>query len=126
MIKIQNKQVIDVGDWDTLVEETYGRPYSFQQQGGCKERGTHDFTVPDGADDYEGRTSISENDDEMGVTFAAWLERDPKEPSKEGEPEYHTHMFWERHFYPDMQMIANDLHEKGLLPAGSYMIDIDW
>jgi hypothetical protein len=35
-------------------------------------------------------------------------------------------MWWERNFYPDVQMIANDLHAKGLLDAGEYVINIDW
>lgn len=30
MIKIKNVQMIDVGDWDSLVEKTYGKPYNFQ------------------------------------------------------------------------------------------------
>ena len=33
---------------------------------------------------------------------------------------------YRNYFYPNFQMIANDLHEKGLLPAGEYSIDIDW
>lgn len=33
-------------DWDNLVEETYGKPYMFQQQDGCKDRGTEHITVP--------------------------------------------------------------------------------
>ena len=35
-------------------------------------------------------------------------------------------LFWERNFYPDVQMIANNLHAKGLIEAGDYVIDIDW
>jgi len=35
-------------------------------------------------------------------------------------------MWWERNFYPDVEMIANDLHKRGILEAGEYVIDIDW
>jgi hypothetical protein len=35
-------------------------------------------------------------------------------------------MFWDRNFYPNVQMVANDLHKKGLLEAGEYSIRIDW
>jgi hypothetical protein len=35
-------------------------------------------------------------------------------------------MWWDRNFYPNLQMVANDLHEKGLLAAGDYIISIDW
>ena len=35
-------------------------------------------------------------------------------------------MFWERNFYPHVEMVMNDLHAKGLVEAGEYVIDIDW
>jgi hypothetical protein len=35
-------------------------------------------------------------------------------------------MWWERNFYPDIQIVANDLHSKDLLEAGTYIIEIDW
>lgn len=129
MIKIKTKQCIDVGDWDNLVQSTYGRPYNFQQQDGCKERGTEHLTVPSKyADDFDRDTIPEEvNGDEMGVSFAAWLARDPKQPLNcENQQPWHVQLFWERNFYPDIQMVANDLHAKGLLPAGEYVIDIDW
>ncbi len=66
------------------------------------------------------------NGDEMGVSFAAWLARDPKEWNGDPKDRSYLDMFWERNFYPDIQMVANDLHAKGLLPAGDYLIDIDW
>ncbi len=52
-MKTRTEKVIDVGDWDDLVTETYGRIYSFQQQDGCKERGTFQFEVPSEGYDYE-------------------------------------------------------------------------
>lgn len=55
-MKIKTEKIIDVEEWDALVEATYERPYN----------------------------------------------------------------------YPDVQMIANDLHAKGLLEAGDYCIEIDW
>lgn len=129
MIKTRSVQMIGVGDWDDLVTSTYGRPYNFQQQDGCKERGTFDLTVPDEAYDYEDETIPEEvNGEDMGVSFAAWLARDPKEWNGK-DPDraaFLISLFWERNFYPDVQMIANDLHAKGLLPAGDYVIDIDW
>lgn len=130
-MKIQTKKVIDVSDWDDLVKKTYGRPYSFQQQDGCRERGTFKFTVPDEAEDFEGE-SVPEvvNAEEMGVTFAAWLKRDPKQSLSEKEmcrkEQWAIDLWWERNFYPAFQMVANDLHAKGLLEAGEYVIDMDW
>ena len=72
--------------------------------------------------------SISEkiNGNEMGVKFSSWLVRNPEEWNGDPEKVMFLDIFWERHFYPDIQMIANDLHEKGLIEAGNYTINIDW
>jgi hypothetical protein len=146
---IKTVKVISVQDWDRLVEKTYGKTYSFQQQDDCKDRGTEYITVPCEPEDYENDT-IPEiiNGEEMGVSFKSWLERDPKallNPSAkelEGsdyywgntpadEKEYKENpsnisLFWERNFYPHVSMIVNDLHAKGILEAGEYGIEIDW
>lgn len=126
------KQVtmIECGEWDDLVEKTYDRPYCFQQQDDCKCRGTHKLTVPSPGEDYENDTVPEEiNHPEMGVSFKAWLSRDPKQPlstDEDGKKSWGISMWWHRNFYPDVQMIANDLHAKGLLPSGEYIINIDW
>ena len=123
------QKVIMVSDWDSLVMETYGRPYSFQQQDGCKDRQRVRITVPDDPDDYE-NDSVPEivNGEDMGVSFKAWLERDPKTkiPNPHSFSYDGTDLFWLRNFYPEVQMVANDLYEKGLIEAGDYVIDIDW
>lgn len=125
MLNIQTKQVIEVRDWNRFVARTYGRPYNFQQQDGCKPRGSFRFRVPDMAEDYEDdNLPTTINDENMGVSFKAWLARDPK--LCKGFARMYLDMFWERNFYPDVQMIANDLHNRGLLPAGEYTIEIDW
>lgn len=127
MINIQTKQVISVQDWDDLVEKTYGKPYSFQQQDGCKERGNFSITIPEDTDDFADDTIPEEiNGSEMGVSFKSWLARDPKEWNGDPKDKSYLGMFWKRNFYPDVQMIANDLHAKGLIPAGTYVIEIDW
>lgn len=126
-MKIRTEKVIDVSEWDKMVQETYGRPYSFQQQNGCQSRGTFRFSVPDHAEDFENDTVPEEvNHEEMGVSFAAWLKRDPKAPLPNREDNWAVGLWWSRNFYPNIQMVANDLHAKGLLEAGSYCIDIDW
>jgi hypothetical protein len=130
-ITTRTEQVIDVGDWDNLVKTTYERPYSFQQQDGCKERQRVEVTIPDEyAEDYENDT-VPEvvNHDDMGVSFKAWIERDSQQTLNspdEWDRKNGLSMWWERNFYPTVEMIANDLHEKGLIEAGTYTIDIDW
>jgi hypothetical protein len=126
---MKTKQVIELSEWDSLVQKTYGRTYALQQQDGCQGRGTVEITVPSEANDYE-RESVPEevNHEAMGVSFTAWLARDPKQKlsDPEAQEDYCLTLWWERNFYPDVQMIANDLHAKGLLEAGEHTILIDW
>jgi hypothetical protein len=129
MLKYTNKKVVNLQDWDDLVQKTYGRPYSFQQQDGGKSRGTCEFNVPsdDYESDFENDTVTEEvNHEEMGVSFAAWLARDPKQPLKGQEYDFELNLWWERNFYPSIDMVIKDLHEKGLIEAGEYIIQIDW
>ncbi len=129
-MEIKTEKVIEDSEWDSLVEKTYGRTYCFQQQEGCKQRGTWCFTVPSNeCDDYPDATVPEEvNHEKMGVSFAAWLTRDPNQKlsNPDEQEDYCLELWWQRNFYPEFQMVANDLHSKGLLPAGDYMIDIDW
>ncbi len=139
-LKYTLKRVISVQDWNKFVREVYGRPYHFQQQEGCKSRGTFDFTAPEEEWNDAESDTVPEiiNHDDMCVSFAAWLARDPKQPLNGlGDPtdyeagevtteQWDIDLWWERNFYPDVSMIINDLHAKGLLEAGDYTIDIDW
>lgn len=127
-IKTQNWKVIDVTDLDELVEKIYGKPYSFQQQDGCKERDFYFFSVPEeNPYDYE-NDAIPEtiNGEERGVSFAAWKVRDPKAPVGDKSRDWEIEMFWHRNFYPHFDMIINDLYKKGEIEAGEYYIDVNW
>lgn len=131
MIKYTTKKIIEVSDWDSLVEKTYGRPYSFQQQNGCQPRGTFNLTVPDYDDNeeyYPETVPEIVNGNKMGVKFSAWLARNPKQKLKnrEDSDNFSLRLWWERNFYPPIQSVANDLYEKGLMEAGEYLINIDW
>lgn len=129
-MKTKTVKMIEDGEWDALVEETYGKPYKFQQQDGCKSSGTFEFTVPSPAEDLENET-LPEivNHEKMGVKFSSWLARDPKRPLKDEEDggvDWKIRLWWDRNFYPEFQTLANDLHARGLLEAGEYTINIDW
>ena len=123
--------MVDVQDWDQLVKDTYGKPYSFQQQDGCKMRGIITLEVPMDPYDYENDSIVEKvNGPEEGVSFKAWLARDPKEIMKD-EPEdenndWEINLFWARNFYPNVSMIVDDLYKKGLLEEGDFSINIDW
>lgn len=132
MIKISNRKVIDCSDWDNLVQKTYGKPYNFQQQEGCQERGIVTISIPEDntEEESEMNDSIPEvvNGEEMGIKFDVWLARDPEQLLKDysGTPKLGLELFWDRNFYPNIQTVANDLHKKGLIEAGEYDIKIDW
>lgn len=126
MINVKNVKMIDVNDWDDLISESYGKPYNFQQQNGCQERGTFELTIPSDNNDENMNDEIPEiiNGEVMGVKFEKWLNRDPKQPVNGSTED--IKLWWERNFYPDIQTIANDLYKKGLIVAGEYVIKIDW
>jgi len=132
-LQFKEVKIIDVDDWDNLVTEVYGKPYSFQQQDGCKSRGIEYFDIPGDFswwDDFENDSIPEEvNGDKMGVSFKAWLERDPKKPlvdDEDGEDSWTIELFWHRNFYPCVGMIIQDLYNRGILQDGSYGINIDW
>ena len=132
----KTETVIDVSDWDDFVTHTYGRPYSFQQQDGCKSIGSAYLTVYaeiegfEIEDEYTNDTVPEEvNHEEMGVSFKAWLARDPKQQldnDDEWEREHGLRLWWDRNFYPSVEMIADDLRKRGLMEVGEYTINIDW
>ena len=127
-MKTKNVKMIEERDWNELVEKTYGRTYDFQQQDGCKERGVFNLTVPsEETNDFE-NDEVPEvvNHGEMGVSFAAWLARDPKKPLPDELEDWELNLWWKRNFYPSIEMVANDLHKRGLLESGEYVINIDW
>jgi len=129
MIKISNKKFIEVQDWDDLIRKTYNKPYSFQQQEGCKPRGVFNLTIPsDYTEDEEMEEDIPEiiNGEIMGVKFNKWLKRSPKKQVGKETERWVINLFWERNFYPDINTVANDLHKRGLIEAGEYAINIDW
>jgi hypothetical protein len=131
-LRINTVQTISVRDWNQFVEEVYGRPYNFQQQDGCRNRGTYELTVSEPTEDDESydfeNDTVPEvvNGPEMGVSFKAWLARDPKQPLSGREDSWALELWWSRNFYPSIEMVAADLHKKGLLAPGEYTIIIDW
>lgn len=129
MIKTKNVKMIEVNDWDKLVKETYGKPYSLQQQEGCQDRGVINLDIPSKwVNDEEMNDEIPEiiNGEVMGVKFKKWLERDTKQPVGGETQQWSINLWWDRNFYPDIHTVANDLYDKGLIEAGEYTINIDW
>lgn len=121
-------KVVEDRDWDDLVENTYNRPYCLQQQDDCRPRGMVELTVPAEYDDEDMNDSVPEivNDLEIGVKFDVWLSRDPRQPLQQQKNNHDLDLWWHRNFYPHLQAVANDLHKRGLLEAGEYLINIVW
>ena len=147
-LEYKNVKLIDSYDLDKFIEKIYGKIYCFQQQDDCKNRGIEFINVPvDDPYDYKNE-SIPEviNGKKMGVSFKAWLKRDINSSlnptneelqdsiyywEKDNKKEWcknksHISLFWQRNFYPSIDMIMNDLYEKGLIESGEYIINIDW
>lgn len=132
-MKLETKTVNMVSDcdWDDLVMKVYCLEYCLQQQDGCRDRGVLRLEVPDNSyDDSQMPDSVPEDvhtDHECGVQFEIWKKSDPDMPLKGGQPGSNlVTTWWQRAFYPHPQAVANDLHSRGLLPAGEYLIDIQW
>ena len=129
-MKTKNVKIVEVDDWDDLVTSTYKRSYCFQQQDGCKDRGLVYLNVPSNDEyDYTNNTIPEEvNGFERGVSFKAWLERDPNKLLNGEQPpsSIGLGLFWSRNFYPHVSQIINDLYNRGLLEEGEMAIEIDW
>jgi len=61
----------------------------------------------------------------MEVKLEAWLAKDPS-TTFVGKQDYERELWWHRNFYPNFQVLANDLHSKRLIEAGDYTLEIDW
>ena len=127
MLEYRIKKIITSYDLDDLIRETYGKPYCFQQQNGCKNRGTAYITVPvlNPFNYSNDLLDFQINGEKMGVSFKTWLNTTVEEVNELHQENY-IHLWWERNFYPNLDMIVNDLYEKGLIEAGDYLIEIDW
>lgn len=130
--KIKNKKVFDIAEWNELIIQTYGRPYDFGEQEGGRDRGVFELTVPSTYDDDYENDKVSEEDgadedpDERGVSFKAWLERDPTQKVSGRTRKFELEMWWHRQFYPSINTVAFDLYQKGILEPGDYLISINW
>lgn len=127
-LRINTVKTILARDWNSFVTEVYGRPYNFQQQDGCRHRGAYELSVhneydPEFDAGYD-RDTIKEdvNTTEMCVSLKGWLARNPEQPLPDQRDNYELKLWWERNFYPDVEVLAQDLYHRNLLPAGEYLI----
>ena len=128
-LKYKNKKIIEVHDWDDFVQETYSKPYNFQQQEGCRERGHFSFSLPLGyTPEVVENTDIkyTTEDSSMGVSLKQWLDRSPTTKLLNQKYDHDLELWWDRNFYPDFDELIQDMYLRGLLEPGEYIIIIDW
>lgn len=128
-LKYEDVKLTDCCDWDNLIQEVYSRPYCLQQQNGGQERGIIRLTVPNNNwYKYTDKVTEDAGTKEMGVSLYRWLMRDPTKPlsGRSGDKQWKIDMWYDCHFYPHVQELANDLHKIGCLDAGNYIIHINW
>jgi len=135
MFNIKTIKQIDSSDWDNAIRLIYNKPYCFQQQYGCQERGTrsiypvYDTHDIDYIDDFDSiHIPLEINGNTRGVSLKTWLETNPQDhlDRRKHWSSHDLELFWERSFYPSIEALANDLCKKGYLEEGVYQIKIDW
>lgn len=130
-LKIKNVKLIESYELDKFIEKIYGKPYSFQQQAGCIERGIHNIEIIgekyESSDDLPDTVKEEINGDDMCVSFESWLKTDPSEhKERNGWSDWEVKLFWARNFYPCLEDVMEDLCKKGHIKPGQYTINVDW
>ncbi len=97
MLKYQLKKVVWEADLQDLIQVTYGRRTEWSAEQEMGQNETRDFTVPSTKYLWSGEQE----------TFDRWLA---------GEDMADV----------SMQLILNDLHERGLVEAGEYVVEVYW
>lgn len=129
MIKIKEVKLIEDRDWDELVKEVYGKKYyCLQQQDGCMDRGIIRFSLPITDIDFEGHPELPNRlgIEEMCVDLNTWVSRDDEKKLDNQKYGWELESYWERHFYPNFEAVASNLHTRGYLEDGEYIINIFW
>jgi len=131
-MKVSTIRMVYVDDFNQFVTETYGRPYNFQQQEDRREKELLWIEVPTEkpVDEFAGKDIPKDySTKEMRVDFDIWVARDPKEqikcPPDREDRSWTLLLWWERNFYPDINMILWDLYNRGLIESGEYYINMD-
>lgn len=107
-LRMSQAVLIEESDWSAFVSAVFERPYSLAQQEDGLPRGVITLSVPTGEDPADlwpcGVVSLAE-----------WLQGFPTEARRTGKIR----------FYPSLYEVANELHARGLLAAGEYVIVVD-
>ena len=124
MLKSKAVQIVQHYDWDEFVEEVYAKTYKFKKQPDKLFTRMQFITVPLAEVEEYKNTKIPFEPFplQFGVSFETWKNSTPEETLQHFKFDWDDDDFWECGFFPHIQMIAHDLHAKGLLEAGEYVI----
>jgi hypothetical protein len=130
-LKRSTLTTISLRDWNSFIKEVYGKPYSFQQQEGCRSKGYFYIHIPEfppeEKEDYGYEYDPATPEKSLqGVPLDVWLARDPNLPFNGQEYDIQLEFWWHRNFYPWIEELCDDLSKKNLLEPGDYAIIIDW
>ena len=103
MLKYKTVKLVWESDLQDLILDTYGRRTEWAAEQEMSQNETRNFTVP--SNRYV---------DEDSLTVAQWLA---------GET---TELYGYTLVEPEMQLILNDLHARGLVEAGEYVVEVWW
>lgn len=107
MIKFEEVRMVDSSEIDRVVESIYQLPFNYQQQN----------IENDIKDSFEYWIVPREDRYLEGLSIEEWTKED-----KPNTPNYKR--TFERTIYPDFQQVLNELHRRGLMPEGKYIISI--
>lgn len=109
--------VIHESDFSEFVAEVYGRPFCWQQMQMAGQDSYQEFDVPDQGDDTEWVTTYAQP--QLDEWLAAWANM----PQRES---WLMKINAERDHVIDLDVLTWDLHRRGLLAAGTYLMKVWW
>lgn len=124
-MKTKTVKIAEVNDFDELVMNTYGIPYNFQQQGGCKNTSIEYFCFPFNGDYTNTTLPFEINGKTRGISFEVWKNHDMEELKKMFSDDWEVGMFYARNFYPHIERLLQDLVDKELISGKCFGIEIN-
>ena len=110
--------VLHESEFSDLVRQTFERPYSLQQQGDMHSQESFvRFDVP---------ADREEEEHWQAVSMEEWLAATPPDPEDRSMEAFTDRLRWDREFYPQLDSVANELHARGQLDAGTYVLHVWW
>ena len=113
-MNIKEVKLIWEHELNELITATYGRPYNYGRWQEMGQDTMTQVTVPEEADEpWEGGPPSLEE----------WLAGEPPATLTDA---WRIEQWWQTEYCPELQVVVNDLHARGLMPAGDYVMHVWW